>query len=151
MKKVYDNQFEVYLSDSLVEARTMTNENTKKFLTYFEKVQQKSTLLVKGKNDIDAICNNLVLFNIRESCSLHRSNIYDIEIFNSFSRKFFGSAKMYDTFIGFTKTKEYGEIEGSVKKIIKDTELRAHNPVFDAYITLVIAVVINLILIREMM
>lgn len=150
-KKYYKlaiEQNKLYQADKLVKARTLTVEQTEDFLELFSSMQKNSTLLIKGRRDLDALCNNMTLLNM--SCPLSRSSYYDIEIFNSLSRKFFKSAQLYDTYNGLLETEEYNLLKKPLSSIIATSELREHNPVFDAYFTLVVAVTLNLMLIRRL-
>lgn len=147
LKKIVDDQYKLYHEDRNVKDRSLSVSDTVEFLDLFHELQMKATLLIKGRNDLDAICNNMTLIN--KKCELSKAHYYDIEIFNSLSRRFFGSAKLYDTFVGFTESSQYLEVKDSLESLLSEKNLNAHNPLFDAYITLVVAVVINLKLIQS--
>jgi hypothetical protein len=115
--------------------REIKKENQKKFIKLTNELFSKSYLIVKGVEDIKALKNHTILLN-EESVKL--TNYFDIAIYNEKLFKKCNSAELEKTFIcleKLNKTQTYNDYYQYIKTF---TNLKAHNPLVDAYYTWII-------------
>lgn len=145
-RRFFDNQWRMYLEDSNVRDRTIKKNDISYFMEMFTSVSKNSTFLVKGKRDIEAFINIArYLDDFEFEFILSNSNYYDIEIFNNFSRNFFGNAKLETTYKAIIETQIYKENAKSFFDMLRSRiGERAHNPLSDSLFTLIVAAGINL-------
>ena len=148
--QMFDEQFELYFNDQLVINRIIDLKEVEPFLKEFSNVAKNSTFVVKGKRDIEAFHNHCKLIKKGHlATSIENAHYYDIEIFNNFSRRFFKNARLESTFEGLTNTPLYNKnIKKFFNPIIKNVGKTAHNPVTDSLFTIIVALIINLALIK---
>jgi 2-polyprenyl-3-methyl-5-hydroxy-6-metoxy-1,4-benzoquinol methylase len=104
-------------------------------IKWLTKLFSKSYLIVKGVEDIKALKNHTILLN-EEPVIL--TNYFDIAIYNEQLFKKCNSAELEKTFIcleKLNKTQLYNDYYQHIKTF---TNLKAHNPLVDAYYTWVI-------------
>ena len=114
---------ETYLADSNVKKHHRPHSALKKFMTMYS----KSLIVVKGKEDIDALKNACEEYGITYT---HPAGVFDIAVWNSQSTKKCGTAKL----------------EGTYKCLEKDLKHydflplgKAHDPRSDAAMAFLIA------------
>jgi hypothetical protein len=151
VKRIMDDSKKSYFEDSLVQKRILKN-NYKKFLTSFQNIINHSIFIIKGPRDFEALDNTYKLITntfMNPNPFIQQWRLYDIELFNNFSSNFFGNARLETTYNGIIKTdlyqkhmkKDFDEI---IKSIYGISETRAHDPVFDAIMALIVAIATNL-------
>ena len=141
-KSAFDKQFKLYYSDPLVISRMMTKNQELKFIEAFIDISDDACFIVKGFRDLEAI-NNLALL-LKLDRLLNIEHIYDIEIFNGFSKMKYGSAQLESTYNGVISSDIYKINNQDLNEIINEIGGIAHNPLTDSYYTLVVAIVMNL-------
>lgn len=141
-KSAFDKQFKLYYSDPLVISRMMTKNQELKFIKAFIDISDDACFIVKGFRDLEAI-NNLALL-LKLDRLLNIEHIYDIEIFNGFSKMKYGSAQLESTYNGVISSDIYKINNQDLNEIINEIGGIAHNPLTDSYYTLVVAIVMNL-------
>lgn len=143
VKDIIMMQNYLYWKDPFVKNRTLNLDQASIFLKLFLSFSNKAMYILKGQSDIKVIRNHYYLF-FKEINIFPR--IYDIEMFNGFSKYLFNSAKLEETFNGLIKLPVYRHCL-FFDKYIKN--LKAHNPVSDSFYTIIIAVIINLLLLKN--
>lgn len=147
LKKIFYNQSKLYWNDPLVKSRLIDKKSAKMFLDMFNTLSDNTYYIVKGKRDIEALNNTFMLLHDSKKSDMDLKYIYDIEIFNQLSNRFFGGAKLEMTYEGMTNSPIYKHTSqtffNKLTHIIGET---AHNPVTDSLFTVIVAVTINLIL-----
>jgi len=115
--------------------REINKDKQNIFIKLTNELFSKSYLIVKGVEDIKALKNHTILLN-EEPVKL--TNYFDIAIFNEQLFKKCNSAELEKTFIcleKLNKTQLYNDYYQHIKTF---TNLKAHNPLVDAYYTWVI-------------
>ena len=115
--------------------REINKDKQNIFIKLTNELFSKSYLIVKGVEDIKALKNHTILLN-EEPVKL--TNYFDIAIFNEQLFKKCNSAELEKTFIcleKLNKTQLYNDYYQHIKSF---TNLKAHNPLVDAYYTWVI-------------
>lgn len=141
--KVFNSQWELYESDSLVKMRTMNEEQGIEILDLFYKLTGYSCIVLKGSRDIKGLNNTAHYLNYPNSIKF--TDIYDIEIFNAFSRNKYNDAKLETTYNGVIKSNMYKKhVKPTFRIIEKDIGGDAHNPVVDSLFTIVVCIMINI-------
>lgn len=138
------DQHMLYNSDPLVKKRLLTSTNEVSFMNFLHETSKSSCLIAKGNLDIVALNNMNNLLDIENS--FKTMTMYDIEVFNNFSRTHFGSAKLEATYENIIEYKIYEDNFNEFVKIKDTIKGSAHNPLVDSYYTIVVALVINMIL-----
>jgi hypothetical protein len=161
-KKILIKQVKMYYGDDLVKKRILTIKNQHNFLRDLINLSDHACFIVKGNKDIEALANVSIIMKIMNTDRLDReSAIYDIETFNGFSKMKFGSAKLESTFDGLKEFKEFNRNKTemmTIWDIVYDVftskpelgkyskDMLAHNPLYDAYMTFIVSVTINILL-----
>jgi hypothetical protein len=102
----------------------------------FMKQYSESMIVVKGTGDIDALKNAAKMYGFEYKEPLH---VIDIALWNSQSRKRFGTAKLEGT---YTAIKKY--LDPETKHLAQHLPLeKAHDPTTDASMTLIVALYIQ--------
>ncbi len=107
----------------------------KKFINLTNQLFSNSYLIVKGVEDIKALRNHTIMLN-EEPVRL--TNYFDIAIYNERLFKKCNSAELEKTFLCLEKVNETQVYNDYYKHIKTFTNLKAHNPLVDAYYTWVI-------------
>jgi hypothetical protein len=131
-KDIFDDILHTYKTDTLI-AR---HHKTKSWYTQFLKKFKESTVIVKGKEDIEALQNACKYYNITYSPPSH---VVDIAYFNKKSIKTCGSAKLKDTFDCLKPSFDKETVEIAKHLVVE----KAHDPVSDAHMTFLIALQIS--------
>ena len=145
-KKNFIKAYNSYWEDPFVRKRTkLTSGKEEKFCDLLINVSNFSKFLVKGLNDLQCIENTVKLIKGIEVKFDKYDLYYDIAVFNGYSSNFFGSAMLEVTYQNLLSKKSYKNIEQTLNKIheLIGGDVQAHNPLVDAYYTLVVGVVIN--------
>lgn len=145
-KKKFIQAYNTYWEDPLVRERTkLTSGKEEKFCDLLIDMSYFSKFLVKGLNDLQCIENTIKLVKGIEVKFDRYDLYYDIAIFNGYSSNFFGSAMLEVTYQNLLPKKSYKNMELTLNRIHKliGGDIQAHNPLVDAYYTLVVGVVIN--------
>ena len=135
--------WKLYLTDTWVCRRQVAPLN-RQWVCFFHKLLQQGTCVVKG--DMDIIASNN-LFQLHRLPKLHSPALclYDIANFNPFLFKLCGSAKLEDTVIClFEKGLVSRKLQQALNTlqnmlVLQGNSLSAHNPLVDAFYTLIIA------------
>jgi len=125
----------IYLinNDKEVLKRQINYQN--KFINLTNLLFSKSLLIVKGKEDINALKNHTLMLNEKY---IELNNIVDIAEYNDILHKKCNSAELEKTYYCLSNLNFTNDYK-SYLKIIKDfTNLKAHNPLVDAYYTWII-------------
>jgi len=141
-KPAYDDQFKAYYSDQLVKSRMLGKKQELQFVTAFLDISHDTCFIVKGLRDLDAMSNIGTLLNIEKPLDIN--HIYDIEIFNGFSKMKYGSAQLEATYNGVISSSIYKKNNEDLNEIVTTIIGSAHNPLMDSYYTLVVALVMNM-------
>ena len=121
----------VYLEDSIVKKAHKPNSWYKSFLTLLS----ESLVILKGKNDLDAIQNACKLYGLEYK---KPKAVFDVAHWNRKSKKECGTAKLEGTFECIRD-----EVDPEIKKLYKMLPLgEAHNPLSDAAMTFIVALYI---------
>ena len=123
------------LNDTDSIGREINKDQQKKFIKLTNELFSRSYLIVKGLEDIKAIKNHTLLLN-EEPITLN--NLFDIAQYNNELFKKCNSAELEKTFIcleKLNKTQKYSDYYQNIKTF---TNLKAHNPLVDAYYTWII-------------
>lgn len=128
---------DTYTKDRLVQKRMVSNQ--KKLLELLSDIFNRATVMFKGELDLYAIHNTCVLYNIIPPTNILSFDYkFDIAMFNPLSRTLFESAKLEATFNGMVT--RFPDLEKKLNKVIKlNTNTIAHNPVYDAYMTVFVS------------
>lgn len=112
--------------------------------SFYYKISKYSTLIVKGKRDIEVMKNIITLTNHKydTNYSIRYVNKIDIESFNNVFKVKTGSAKLEDNYRSVLKLKD-----PMIEKILIELEKihsmkKAHNPLVDALFTFVVCIYI---------
>lgn len=120
------------------------------FFDLFSKLSDSSMFMVKGVQDFDALNNTLSLF--KYDVKLNFKSYYDIEIFNGLSNYLYNSSQLETTYENIIKLKVYKQFAKPIFDVIRhNVGDRAHNPVADSLFTIIVAVTMNIVLLRAMM
>jgi hypothetical protein len=141
-KAAYDDQFKAYYSDQLVKSRMLGKKQELQFVAAFIDISHDTCFIVKGLRDLDAMSNIGILLKIDKTLDIN--HIYDIEIFNGFSKMKYGSAQLEATYNGIIGSSVYKKNNEDLNEIITTIIGTAHNPLMDSYYTLVVALVMNM-------
>lgn len=133
--ELFKKSTELILNDPDSIERQIRKNDELKFINLTNKLFSKSYLIVKGLEDFKALKNHSLL--LRQN-SIKLTNYFDIAQYNAMLFEKCQSAELEKTFIcldklGLTKPfSKYNEI------IMDFTNMKAHNPLVDAYYTWVI-------------
>jgi hypothetical protein len=143
-RKMYDQIFNLYKNDDQVKKRLVNPYN---YLQQLKKYFNEMTLVHKEGMDIIAINNDLKKYNVKiEKSILHK----DIANYNDYFKKKYNTAKLYESF-NYLKNDyyhKYLDLLNYDKTIINNLNkkmniIKAHNPLSDAYFTLIIFIIME--------
>jgi len=130
--KALEEGLKVYAEDPNVK----THHKPPSWYKTFMKQYSESTIVVKGTGDIDALKNAAEMYGFEYREPLH---VIDIALWNSQSRKRFGTAKLEGT---YNAIKKY--LDPETKHLAQHLPLeKAHDPTTDASMTLIVALFIQ--------
>jgi len=140
---IFTTQFDLYMGDKLVKDRLLSHEQELLLLDILYKLTPYTCIVLKGKRDMYAL-NNTVKYTGYTN-NINFTDIYDIEIFNAFSRNNYGNAQLETTYNGLIETDIYHKhVRREFKHIQRSIGGDAHNPVVDSLFTIIVAIVINI-------
>lgn len=138
----FNKIWKLYLTDPNVQFRTIKPNH--KWLNSFYELLKNSVPVVKGNMDLIALDNLMDKYKMDSiSDKLH---VFDIAIFNSTFRKVCNSAELEKSYWCLIEKQLIdSDIEPSLKSIFNNLSLQqkkliAHNPLVDAFYTLVVAI-----------
>jgi hypothetical protein len=148
---LYDNfikAHELYWNDEYVKKRlSLTKNKEELFFELFAELSENSMFMIKGIQDFNALNNSLSLFNYK--IKLNFDNYYDIETFNGLSNFLYNSSQLENTYKNIVKTKVYIQFAKPIFDVIlNNIGDKAHNPVVDSLFTIIVAVTINIGLVK---
>jgi hypothetical protein len=132
---LFKNNIDLILNDSVVKSREIKQENQNKFIKLTNILFSKAYLIIKGLEDIKALRNHSLMLN---EISLKLINYFDIAIYNNYFFKSCNSAELEKSYLYLDKLKLTKPYDNYLKKIKNFSELKAHNPLIDAYYTWII-------------
>jgi hypothetical protein len=140
---IFENQFELYYDDPLVKKRLLSKKDQRKLLKSLIDISDITCFIIKGTRDLDALKNFTNLLNIKKR-TFSFDHLYDIEIFNGFSKIKYGNAQLETTYEGLIRSNVYKEVKKELELIKKTVVGTAHNPLVDSYFTIVVAIILNI-------
>lgn len=144
-KPIYTKIIDLYKNDELVKKRLINPYN---YLNTLKPYFHEMTLVHKEGMDILAINNDLKKYNVKITKSiLHK----DIAVYNNTLKEKYLTAKLYESYI-FLKNDYYNKyldlqkFDGLLIKCLdnKMPIIKAHNPLSDAYFTIIIFLIMEL-------
>lgn len=138
-EKNFNTVWSLYLNDKLVKKRMIypTNE----WIASFRKILQHSCIVVKGNMDIIAIDNFLKLYKFEPVGKFLK--LYDIAMYNDAFRIMCENAELEETYNCLIRLDLINsDLKKYFNKIFKSLVVEkfiAHNPLVDAYYTLIVA------------
>jgi hypothetical protein len=148
----FDNKFKkinnIYLSDKYIKKILLGQELHNNFIKIFNLlISEKDSLnIIKGSEDIKAMINHNIYLN---DCynNVPSNNIIDIAEYNAKIYEICSSAKLYESYICLNKdnSKDNSSIINELKKYILSSTIKPHNPLNDAYYTLQVFILFNLL------
>jgi len=145
----FKKMWNLYLTDPLVKQRML--RPNKRWLLSFKQVLENSLLIVKGMNDIMAIDELLSIYKIEKIQPKVQS--LDIAVYNGAFRETCNSAELEKSYWCMIKNNLVDpELKPMMKNIYQNlvtAEVSAHNPLVDAYYTLVVAVSMHSIIVKN--
>jgi hypothetical protein len=137
--QIFINNIDLILNDSDVKSREIIETNL--FIKLTNELFASSYLIVKGLEDIKALKNHTILL---KQNYINLKHMFDIAKYNNILFKKCNSAQLEKTY----KCLENLNLLSKYKKyydIINDfTDMKAHNPLVDAYYTFIIFIVFKL-------
>lgn len=137
--KLFVKNINLILNDTDVKFRQIIETN--KFINLTNKLFSMSYLIVKGLQDIKAIKNHTIL--LKEN-HIELNNYFDISKYNKILFDKCNSAKLENTFLCLYKMNLLNDYNKYYNIINEFTEMKAHNPLVDAYYTFIIFIVFEL-------
>ena len=106
------------------------------------------TLIHKEGMDIIAINNDLKKYNVK----IHKNILHkDIAVYNNIFKERYNTAKLYESYIHlknnyYEKYLDLQHFDKNLIKYLKDKmdKIKAHNPLSDAYFTIIIFLIMEL-------
>jgi hypothetical protein len=144
-KSIYTKILDLYKNDELVKKRLINPYN---YLNTLKPYFNEMTLVHKEGMDIIAINNDLKKYNVKITKSiLHK----DIAVYNNTFKERYSTAKLYESYL-FLKNDFYDKhlnLQQFDRLLIKNLEtkmptIKAHNPLSDAYFTIIIFLIMEL-------
>jgi len=160
-KKVqFEQIMKIYFEDKYIKSILVDVYNHNMVISSFYNlvINNRGINIIKGGEDIKAIINHYYMLNyktynssykIQDIKSIIRSiNIIDIAEYNSEIYKKCGSAKLLESYECLINDKNYiheesNKVSTKILNKFMDNEIRAHNPLVDAYYTLNVFVMFN--------
>lgn len=137
--KIFTENINLILSDSDVKSRQITEINN--FIKLTNKLFSISYLIVKGLEDIKALKNHTILLKQNYIVLTH---LFDISKYNQILFNKCNSAKLEETYLCLQKMNLLDKYNKYYDVINKFTKMKAHNPLVDAYYTIIIFIVFQL-------
>jgi hypothetical protein len=137
--KLFTKNINLILSDSNVKFRQITKINN--FIKLTNELFSISYLIVKGLEDIKALKNHTILLKQNYIILTH---LFDISKYNQILFNKCNSAKLEDSYLCLQKMNLLQNYNKYYNIINKFTEMKAHNPLVDAYYTFIIFIVFQL-------
>jgi hypothetical protein len=141
-QKIFDSQMKLYSNDPLTKKRLLSVTDELKLLDAMINISSDSCFIVKGTRDFDTL-NNYVIF-LKIPNKFNFTHLYDIELFNGFSKLKYNSAQLEYTYNGLINSGFYKQNRTDLDIIKNNISGIAHNPLVDSYYTLVVALIINI-------
>jgi len=143
-KKIYNQIVNLYLNDPLVKKRTINPYN---YLNTLKKYFLDITIIHKEDMDFIAINNDLKKYNV----PIHKSVFHkDIAAYNNILLKQYNTAKLYESYLYLYR--DYSEKHSDLKQFDKElknalqhkmSSIKAHNPLSDAYFTIIVFIIMK--------
>jgi hypothetical protein len=133
--ELFTKSIKLILSDPDVLKRQIKSENQSMFIKLTNLLFSKSYLIVKGEEDLKALKNHTLMLNEN---SIKLQFFFDIATYNNLFLKKCNSAQLENTYECLKKLNFVQKYDFYLKIIENFTEVKAHNPLVDAYYTLVI-------------
>jgi hypothetical protein len=131
----------IYLNDSYVKSILIDNNNHNIVIDNLNMIFANGLNIVKGYEDIKAICNHNLLLNNK----IYKiKNVIDIAEYNDNIYKLCNSAKLYESYLCLSKS--FGDVNSNLLIILKkwmETNFKPHNPLVDAFYTLQVYILYN--------
>ena len=142
---LYDQIINLYKNDELVKKRLINPYN---YLNTLKPYFNEMTLIHKEGMDIIAINNDLKKYNVK----IHKSILHkDIAVYNNIFKERYNTAKLYESYIHlknnyYEKYLDLQHFDKNLIKYLKDKmdKIKAHNPLSDAYFTIIIFLIMEL-------
>lgn len=146
-KIIFNQIINLYKTDELVKKRLVNPYN---YLNTLKPYFNEMTLIHKEGMDIIAINNDLEKYNVRITKSiLHK----DIAVYNNIFKQQYSTAKLYESYLNlkhdfYNKYLELQKFDNSLINSlkIKMPIIKAHNPLSDAYFTIIIFLIMEIYL-----
>ena len=132
------------LNDHLVTSRGINKNDEIDFINLTNKLFSISYLIVKGLEDLRAIKNHTIML---KQSHIKLTNYYDIAKHNDFLYKKCNSAQLENTYFCVEKMDKIKPYINFIKYLETFTEIKAHNPLIDAYYTWII---FNIFVLKEL-
>jgi hypothetical protein len=137
----------IYLADKYIKKILIKHELHNNFIKIFNLlISDKNSLnIIKGFEDIKAILNHNVYLNNTLN-NVPSENIIDIAEYNSKIYELCSSAKLYESYICLNKeNNKNNKILEELKKYTSSNIIKPHNPLNDAFYTLQVFILFNLL------
>jgi hypothetical protein len=146
-KIIFNQIINLYKTDELVKKRLVNPYN---YLNTLKPYFNEMTLIHKEGMDIIAINNDLEKYNVRITKSiLHK----DIAVYNNIFKQRYSTAKLYESYLNlkhdfYNKYLELQKFDNSLINCLKTKMpiIKAHNPLSDAYFTIIIFLIMEIYL-----
>ena len=143
-KKIYNNIIDLYLNDPSVKQRIINPYNYLNILkNYFKDI----TIIHKEDMDFIALNNDLKKYNVKITNQVQHKDIAD---YNNILINKYGTAKLYESYLFLyndyvDKIPELKKFDTILREKLKDKLpiIKAHNPLSDAYFTIIVFVVME--------
>jgi len=142
--KLFEQNINLILNDPLVRSREINKNDEINFINLTNKLFSISYLIVKGLEDLKAIKNHTRLLN---QSHIKLINYYDIAKHNDFLYKKCDSAQLEKTYFCIEKMDKIKPYINFIEYLETFTEIKAHNPLIDAYYTWII---FNIFVLKEL-
>jgi hypothetical protein len=148
-RHIFNQIFDLYKNDELVKKRTINPFN---YLNTLKPYFNEMTLVHKEGMDIIALNNDLKKYDVKITKSiLHK----DIAIYNNIFKQKYTTAKLYESYINLKKDyyEKYIDLQKFDTNLVKNLKnkmlvVKAHNPLSDAYFTIIIFIIMELYFIK---
>jgi hypothetical protein len=148
--KNFKNISKIYLNDKYIQNILVKIHNHKTVIHNINLIVSdiNGINIVKGTADITAIINHNLFLNKCHNMILS-NNIIDIASYNNIIYEMCESAKLYESYVCLSNHKHINSKEEiTILNLLKkymNSEMKAHNPLTDAYYTLQVFIYFNLI------
>ena len=139
LHQLFIENINLILNDELVKSRQITKLN--KFINLTNQLFSISYLIVKGLEDLKALKNHTLLLHENYIKLIH---IFDISIYNNILFDYCKSAKLEQTYKCLENKNLLNDFQKYLNIISNFTDIKAHNPLVDAYYTFIIFIIFEL-------